>query len=413
MNLFEKMLDPGRIEDFLQFRGGRQIQDLRVAKMQAYLSSDDYKTDVKRLWAGDYNLSLPVKKLIPKGYTNRMRTVYHFTENEMTLLRMMSFVMHDYDALCPKEVYSFKKGISARNFISRVSTDKRLRNMFVAKTDIAEYGNSIDPDILIGCLQRELAQQEPEAVAFFTWLFSRGKFIYEGKETEGNAAALLGIPIHNFFTNLYLVEADRFLIPKCVAYARYSDDIIMYCKTRQEAENNLKDLHEIIRRLGLRHHEDPHKTNVFSPGEPYDYLGISFAGAQIDIAETSLNKLKRKMRIRAKRIGLDKNKTHISPQDKARHLIRLNGGTFFGRPGSSDLSWAQWAFPVITKTDGLHELDLYNQHCIRYVLTGKWSDAQYRISYEELRALGYVSLVRTYYAYKEENNLAKRKEINE
>ena len=114
------------------------------------------------------------------------------------------------------------------------------------------------------------------------------------------------------------------------------------------------------------------------------------------------------MRIRAKRIGLDKKKLHASPEDKARHLIRLNKGTFYGRPGSSDLSWTQWAFPVVTKTDGLHDLDLYNQHCIRYVLTGKWSDAQYRVSYQQLKDLGYDSLVRAYFAYKEGNDLPEK-----
>ena len=110
------------------------------------------------------------------------------------------------------------------------------------------------------------------------------------------------------------------------------------------------------------------------------------------------------MRIRAKRIGLDRKKCYRSPEEKARHLIRLNRGTFYGKPGSSNLSWTQWAFPVITKIDGLHALDLYNQHCIRYVLTGKWSDSQYRVTYDELKALGYDSLVRAYYSQKNINN---------
>ena len=45
----------------------------------------------------------------------------------------------------------------------------------------------------------------------------------------------------------------------------------------------------------------------------------------------------------------------------------------------------------------LHELDLYNQQCIRYVMTGKWSDAGHRVRYAALKDLGYESLVRSYY----------------
>ncbi|MDO5475997.1 MAG: hypothetical protein Q4F43_02660 [Eubacteriales bacterium] len=399
-SLFEKMLAPDRREQFLAYRGNRKIEDFRIKRMENYLNSRAYETDVRRLMAGDYYLSIPEKKMIPKGYTDRKRTVYHFEENEMTLLRIMSFCLHDYEALFPKEVYSFKKGISAKNFIFKICADQRFQEMYVAKTDIIGYGNSIDADILISFLEKYLGEREEEAVAFFRWLLSRQTFRLNGTAMKGNTAALPGIPIHNFFTNLYLAETDRFLIPRCEAYARYSDDIIMYSLTKKEAEGNLSVLLARMKSLHLSPHTDESKTKVFGPGESYDYLGISFSGGNIDIAGSSLKKLKRKMRIRAKRIGLDKKRRFATAEEKARHLIRLNHATFYGTPGSSDLSWSQWAFPVITKTDGLHELDLYNQHCIRYVLTGKWSDSQFRISYQKLKELGYDSLVRAYYAQK-------------
>lgn len=398
--LFEKMLSPARREQFLAHRRSKTLEDFRIKQMEDYLNSPAYEADIRRLMAGDYYLSIPEKKRIPKRYTNRKRTVYRFEDNEMTLLRMMAFCLHDYEDLFPKEVYSFKKGISARNFIYKICADQRFQEMYIAKTDIIEYGNSIDAKILISFLEKHLKDRDAQALAFFCWLLSRQTFKMDGIVMKGDTSALPGIPIHNFFTNLYLVETDRFLIPRCEAYARYSDDIIMYSCTKKEAEDNLSELFEQMKRLHLTPHAEENKTKVFEPGESYDYLGISFAGGQIDIAGSSLKKLKRKMRIRAKRIGLDKEKRYATAEEKAKHLIRLNHNTFYGKPGSSDLSWSQWAFPVITKTDGLHELDLYNQHCIRYVLTGKWSDSQYRIPYQELKQLGYDSLVRAYYAQK-------------
>ena len=107
------------------------------------------------------------------------------------------------------------------------------------------------------------------------------------------------------------------------------------------------------------------------------------------------------MRIRAKRIGIDRKGQYKSREDKARQLINLNHRTFFGNPDSGDLCWSRWAFPVITGTGRLHELDLYNQQCIRYVLTGKWSDAGYRVKYRQLKELGYESLVRAYYRHQD------------
>ena len=403
------MLLPARRERFLDYRGKRSIEDFRMQRMQDYLNSPAYEADVRRLMAGDYDLSIPEKKTIPKGYTNRKRTVYHFEENEMTLLRMMAFCLHDYEDLFPKEVYSFKKGISAKNFIYKICAEKKFQEMYVAKTDIIEYGNSIDAGILVSFLKKNLEERDAKAVDFFSWLLSRQTFRMNGVVMQGDTAALPGIPIHNFFTNLYLTETDRFLIPRCEAYARYSDDIIMYSLTKKEAEDNLSELLAQMKSLHLTPHADENKTKVFEPGEPYEYLGISFAGGEIDIAGSSLKKLKRKMRIRAKRIGLDKKNSYSTAEEKAKHLIRLNHNTFYGKPGSSDLSWSQWAFPVITKTDGLHELDLYNQHCIRYVLTDKWSDSQYRISYQKLKQLGYESLVRAYYSQQAQSETAVKK----
>lgn len=401
MNLFEKMLRMETRQAFLAYREKRRMPDALSKRMREYLLSSSYETDVRNLMNGIYLISLPEKKLIPKSYSDRKRTVYHFTEDEMSLFRMMAYVLHEYESMIPKQVYSFKHETSAKDLILYISRNTHLRSLYTVKADIVSYGNSIDPDRLIRTLQETLGKEEPSAVAFFSWLLGRKRYIQNGKEMVGDTAALPGCPIHNFFTNLYLVDMDRNLLPRCVDYARYSDDIILFVNTKEEAEANLNLLFQEFASHKLSPHEDE-KTGLFAPGEAYDFLGFTFKGNDVDIADTSLRKLKRKMRIRAKRFGLDKNHYFHSPEEKAAALIRRNQKTFYGRPGTGDLCWSRWAFPVITKAEGLHELDLYNQRCIRFLLSGKWSNAQYRIPYSKLKELGYQSLVRSYYDYSAE-----------
>ena len=60
-SLFEKMLAPDRREQFLAYRGSRKIEDFRIKRMESYLNSRAYETDVRRLMAGDYYLSIPEK----------------------------------------------------------------------------------------------------------------------------------------------------------------------------------------------------------------------------------------------------------------------------------------------------------------------------------------------------------------
>ncbi len=396
MKFFEKLLDKETRKNFLEYKEGRKMPEFRMERMREYIMSDRFETDVLRIKAGDYRISVPVKKFIRKSYTDKKRIVYHFQEDEMSIFRIMAYVLHDYEELVSRDVYSFRKSVSAKDLVRKITRNRSLQEKYVVKSDIISYGNNIDADRMILLLQEKLGTREPEMVSFFAWLLKRKQYLLDGELCEGDTAALPGCPIHNFFTNLYLADMDHLISPRCALYARYSDDIIMFVKTKEEAEENYRLLMEEFEKNGLKAHEDD-KTGLYEPGKPFEYLGFRFEGGEVDIAKASLHKLKRRMRIRAKRIGLDKKKRFATPIEKAKHLIWLNHRAFYGKPDSNELSWDRWAFPVITRTDALHELDLYSQRCIRFLLSGKWSDCQYRISYDTLKNLGYESLVRAYY----------------
>ena len=144
----------------------------------------------------------------------------------------------------------------------------------MVKADICSYGNSIDAERLIEILQESFADRDPKAVSFFIWLLRRKVFISDGVLTEGDTSALPGIPIHNFFTNIYLADTDRRLAPRCEFYARYSDDIIMFQRSREDAESNMGLLLDEFTAHRLMPHQDD-KTGIYDPGQPYDYLGFS------------------------------------------------------------------------------------------------------------------------------------------
>ena len=398
MSVFDLMLDVEKIAAFLAYREEARSHDPYLPAMRDYLLSDHYVNDVERLRSGDYYFSFPVKKLIPKSYTDRKRVVYHFQKDEMSLLRMMAFVLHDYDGMFSPNLYSFRRGISAKDCLNKMKRDVRLSNLPAVKADVQAYGSSIDIDLLIPCIERAFVD-DLEFVAFVRWLLQRRTFLFDGQLMQGDTSALPGIPIHNLFTNLYLSDADELFSSRSVFYARYSDDIVMFTEKDAEAHACLNDLLAHMERKHLSPH--PNKTEVLAPGAQFDFLGMSFCNCEIDVAKSSLAKLKRRTRMRA--LYLERDERHLYPtrEDKARRLVALTNRTIYGRPGTDDFSWSRWAFPVVTKTDGIHELDLYVQHCLRFLLSGKWSNARYRVSYKELKRVGYKSLVRAFYDEKE------------
>ena len=63
----------------------------------------------------------------------------------------------------------------------------------------------------------------------------------------------------------------------------------------------------------------------------------------------------------------------------------------------NELSWSRWFFSVINTDKSLHEIDLYAQDCIRYIISGSRKKTRFRVTYDDMKALGYRSLVHEYY----------------
>jgi hypothetical protein len=65
-----------------------------------------------------------------------------------------------------------------------------------------------------------------------------------------------------------------------------------------------------------------------------------------------------------------------------------------------ELTWARWYFPMITTAESLKIIDQYSQNCIRYLATGKHTKSAYNFRYEDIKKLGYISLVNAYYSHR-------------
>ena len=52
---------------------------------------------------------------------------------------------------------------------------------------------------------------------------------------------------------------------------------------------------------------------------------------------------------------------------------------------------------MLTTDEGLKEMDAYLIQYIRYLYSGRHYKGNYRITYDEIKALGYRSLVKEYY----------------
>ena len=90
-------------------------------------------------------------------------------------------------------------------------------------------------------------------------------------------------------------------------------------------------------------------------------------------------------------------RNEVDPERSAKAFIRVFNRKLLESPDDNELSWAYWFFPVINTTKSLKEIDHYAQQCIRTLMTGKHTKARFNARYEEMKKLGYRSLVHEYY----------------
>ncbi len=398
--IFEKMKsDEQKASFLLKRRKAVNANPAEVESMAAYLLSDRFNEDVQRLINGEYYFDPPTLILLRKGQSNRKRKVYKFSDENKILLQFLTFMlMEQYDDRFPKSLYSFRKNKPTGKLFQSIRNNDPHREKYIVKADIHSYGESIDPEILGEKLKLWLCD-EPEVYSFIMWLITRNLYYRNGQLEEGFTSVVPGNPVVSFLQNIYLLDVDRFMENNVTICSRYTDDIFMVCEDRETAERLMSELLEIISGVKLSINEE--KTCIVPPGSEYDLLGMKFAKDAMDIADNTYLKVCYKMKHRADSICRRVKKGRITREDGLRMMAGYIQFQYYGTDEDSRVSWVEKFFPYINTVDRLKRLDHLSQECLRYIATGRRTNAKYRYRYKDIKATGYVPLVRAFYGRNE------------
>jgi hypothetical protein len=213
---------------------------------------------------------------------------------------------------------------------------------------------------------------------------------------EEPRGVMAGTPISPFLANIYLSALDEWFVSRGVPYARYSDDIVIFANSQAELGRLRDEFLRLIGEHGLV--VNPDKETISAPGTAWEFLGVSYCNGVIDLSSTTKTKLKGKIRRKARALRRWMLRKGADPQVAMRALIRVFNRKFYSLRDPNDLTWARWFFPLLTTSDGLHEIDEYLQSYVRYVPTGRFTKTNYSVSYDDLKRLGYLPLVHEFYA---------------
>ncbi|MBQ3632290.1 MAG: hypothetical protein II949_13830 [Prevotella sp.] len=381
-------------EEFLAYRllkGRFNWYEFDEADM--YVSEEKYLGVVERLQRGD-GLSIPTRHLVNKMGSGKKRVVYSFPPDEMTVLKAMSFLLYRYDPLLAPNCYSFRRGLTAHDAIRHLVRAIGDRPLWAYKLDIHNYFNSITIPLLLPILNEVMAD-DPSLYRFFEQMLTDGRALCDGTVVSEERGVMAGTPTSPFLANLYLREVDRHFADSGVLYARYSDDIILFAPDRQTLDGHIDVLTRFLAKYRLE--ANPDKVRIYRPDEAFDFLGFKCKGHGIDIADGTRQKMKDRIRRKARSLHRWSSKNNVAAEKAMKVLVRYFNNKFFDADDAPTLTWSRWFFPVINQTEGLREIDRYLQYNLRFVATGKHNKANYRIRYDQLKQLGYRSLVHEFY----------------
>lgn len=398
MSILAELKNEAVWREFAAYKREKAHLDQREqAELEAFIQAEAYLPLAEHILSGG-SFAYPEKKLVNKMGSEKKRVVYSFRREETLLLKLIAYLLYRYDAAQPEGCYSFRRGYGAHRAIRSLAATPGIQSMWCYKLDIHDYFNSIHIPTLLPILAGVLWDDAP-LLAFLQDLLQADKAYFEGALIEEKRGVMAGTPISPFLANLYLGELDRHFTGRGLPYARYSDDVILFAPTRVALAACRTEALAIIARLGLSVNEE--KESIVEPGEAWAFLGIAYRDGEIDLSHATREKLKGKIRRKARALRRWMLRKDAEPERAMRAMIRAFNNKFFEGGGANELTWARWFFPLLTRADGLREMDAYLQQYIRYIPTGRHSRANFRVDYALLKRYGYRSLVHEYYAFLE------------
>jgi len=396
--MFKALTDPGVWREYQEYKlsGGHLSKEDEKA-LSEFIEGQAYLPVVERIDCGD-GFAPPKKSAISKKSSAKKRIVYTYAEDENWVLKLLTWLLQrKYDYLFAYNLYSFRPRKGVRDAVKRLTRTPNIRKMWSYKVDISNYFNSVPVERLLPLLRQTLAE-EPEICRFLESLLTNPLVNDRGNLVPEEKGIMAGTPISTFLANLYLAHMDHYFANAGVLYARYSDDIILFDDTQEGLERNVEAIHRFLEEAGLS--INPAKEARTAPGEMWTFLGICYRDGVVDVAPVSVEKLKAKMRRKARALVRWQARKGATGVNAAKAFIRVFNRKLFENPVEHELTWARWYFPLINTVASLKIIDEYSQSCIRYLATGKHTKAAYNFRYAQMKELGYVSLVNCYYKNK-------------
>lgn len=388
-DLIEDLFDP-KFYDLAIERSCNK--DMPKSSLRRYCTVDFRLGLLQSLEDETFKFQPPRLAYIPKD-DGSLREIYVNTTRDRVILTAINSIWY---ARHPEMISPACKAYMTGSSCAKTVKEVVEHNISGYKLDLSKYFDSVSHE-LINKYLKMLDTGTPLDKALFDYY--NDDFVYiDNVKTPRFKSLAQGCAVSAFLSNCVLKDVDDKMLEMCEYYCRYSDDMLILGDNADEA---LKVLEESLAALGLK--LNPKKVERVEPGKEFRFLGFAVRGKTIDISEKDFNEKKKEVHRITNAIKHDKR----IPADKrlkkaVRELMKL-----FVCWNEPAYSWIYSKSMAVNTTERLAELDRFCKEHLRSVVTGKWNYTTNvrKVSEEQLRDAGYVSLVQMYNTAKLDRSL--------
>jgi len=299
-------------------------------------------------------------------------------------------------------LYSFRKGRNNLMAVRRAAqwiADRRFegRRIFVAKRDIAKFGESIDPLQVVSLLQRELSEQQP-----YIWellqCFLSPRYRKDGLSHPPRPQGLpTGFALTPICENLLLNRLDHSLAEEPgLLYLRFGDDMLLLHNDPQVLRAKVALIERALLDFNLQFNSEKSLDielcelsptsaveQLFSPKQCFDYLGFRVdSTGKIWLSNRKQLELKKELRHLARRSFYAARQVEAKPEGVISAMV-YNMNLALDR----HLAHAYLGLALATTTDlgALKNLDRWIAKQVLSFVYGSTQDRVFR--YRSLRTL--------------------------
>jgi RNA-directed DNA polymerase len=298
--LLEKIMDKENVRVALKRvisnKGSHGIDGMKVDELRAYLN-DNWVTLKQSVMDGTFRPNPARRVEILKEDGIKKRKLGIPTTVDRVIQQAISQILSPiYEEQFSDNSYGFRPRRSAHQAIRKCQQYIQEGYIYAVDMDLEKYFDTINHSKLIEILSRTI--KDGRVISLIHKYLRAGVVIgYSYEETiEG---VMQGGPLSPLLGNVMLNELDKVLEQRGLRFARYADDLMIYCKSKRSAMRIMDNTVAYVeKKLFLKVNKE--KTTV-DLAKKLKFLGFSFYnsknGVRVRIHPKSIAKIRAKVKL--------------------------------------------------------------------------------------------------------------------